>query len=745
MLVADGSGIVARAIAAVKYAVTGNAPQDWFGPLNPLPPIAPESVKGRQYDYPVGYNLSYVPRSEEPVGFAKLKALAKNCDMLRIVMDGQKDKLEAFEWTIKPREKVGKTRGAVDQSILDIQARLEYPDGEHDWAQWLRALLEQLFVLDAVSIYRRKTIGGQPYSFELLDGATIKPLLDNSGRRPAFPDAAYQQVLKGVPAVDYTTAELLYHPQNVRADHAYGLSRVEQIIITIETQIERAKSQKGFFTHGNISDGFFEAPEGVQPDQVRQVETMWNNLITASTENKRINQFLPGGFKWNQIGKPPLQDEFDEWLARVICFTFSTSPQPFMKQAGLGHGSATTEHAAAEAAGLANLMAYVRRLMNRILIEDFQRPDLEFSWVEDREFDPQTKADIEDKQLRNGSLTLDEVRDRNGEEPLPDGIGSKPMIYTASGPVLVADVVNPPEPPAPAIDPSINPADPNAPGNETKPPVAQQAAKDEVVLTKAASTKMVRQKRLSRIVARFLSAKGKEIAAKLGESLGLAKADPSSEDYSGRIDQAFDDIDWDWTSLSDAVEPILTGVAVAAGKDAVSDMGLFDKDTLAKMTARATDWSQARAAELVGKKLVDGELVDNPGWSIPEATRDMIRSAVTQAMEQGASNDELAKALMESDAFSRSRAETIARTETAMADSQGAIAGWKATGLVGGKQWLAAPDCCDECQDLDGEIVSIDDEFDGGDPPLHPNCRCAVTPVLTDEMPDADSSADDED
>lgn len=723
------NGIVQRVIALARYAISGNAPADWFGPAQPMVPMAPEEVKGRQYDYPVAINLNYMPRAGEPVGFAKLKALAHNSDILRIVMDGQKDKLEAQEWTIKPRDQGGK-KGEADQSVRDIEALLQYPDRNLDWPQWLRALIDQLFVLDAVSIYRRRDLGGRPYSFELLDGAMIKVLLDQSGRRPMTPDPAYQQIIKGVVAANFTTDDLLYYPQNVRADHAYGLSRVEQIITVVETQIQRLKHQKAFFTHGNLSDGFFSAPQGTTPDQVRQVEQMWNALLAqGDVESRRVNQFLPAGYQWNPIGAPPLQDEFDQWLARIICFTFSTSPTPFLKQTGMGHGSAETQHEAAESAGLANLMSYIRRIMNRLLIEDFKRPDLEFSWVEDREFDPQVKAEIEDARLRNGSLTLDEVRDRNGEDALPNGAGAKAIIYTASGPILLDDVINPPEPVVPAIDPNTPPLAANDPANkEPKPALAKAASKASA------------EKAIAKAVAAFLAEKGAEIGAALGEALGLAKAAPAddagSDGFGSRIDAALDDIDWNWTELAAEVQPALTGIAVAAGKSAVSELGLFDKAVLAKMTVDATTYAESRAAEMVGMKLVDGQLVENEGWSIPAATRDMVRSAVTQAMEEGQSNQELATAIRESGAFSKERATVIARTETAKADVQGSIAGWKASGLVAGKQFDAAPDCCDECQEVDGEIVSLDEEFSQGDPPLHPQCRCSASPILTDEMPD---------
>jgi hypothetical protein len=48
--------------------------------------------------------------------------------------------------------------------------------------------------------------------------------------------------------------------------------------------------------------------------------------------------------------------------------------------------------------------------------------------------------------------------------------------------------------------------------------------------------------------------------------------------------------------------------------------------------------------------------------------------------------------------------------------------------VVEQKQWLTAPDCCDICAKMDGDVVGLEDTFfdddygDGMSPPLHPNC-----------------------
>ena len=94
----------------------------------------------------------------------------------------------------------------------------------------------------------------------------------------------------------------------------------------------------------------------------------------------------------------------------------------------------------------------------------------------------------------------------------------------------------------------------------------------------------------------------------------------------------------------------------------------------------------------------------------------------------------IATLLADNYGFSDERAETIARTETAKADVTGNLEGYAASGVVEGKEWTISQDeYCDECQGLDGVAVPLDQEFpdDGGwGPPLHPNCRCDVLPVL---------------
>jgi hypothetical protein len=166
----------------VSYGQPGAAGQgaDWFGPLTLITPLAPPDVARRQWDYPSGYNLSTTPRINEPVSFQTLRGLAEGYDLLRLVIETRKDQVSRLSWTIGSRDKK-----SSDTRIAALRTFFMRPDGIHTFGDWLRLLLEELFVIDAPALYMSRDRGGRLTALLPIDGATIKPVIDDWGRTPA--------------------------------------------------------------------------------------------------------------------------------------------------------------------------------------------------------------------------------------------------------------------------------------------------------------------------------------------------------------------------------------------------------------------------------------------------------------------------------------------------------------------------------------------------------------------------------
>src|ERR1700730_13765254 len=402
---------------------------DWFGPLNPLSPIAPPDIAGRRFDFPSGYNLATRPRANEPVGFAELRGFADAYDLLRLVIETRKDQMERQRWRIRPRDpKFKRKSAAVDADmtarIAAIENYLQKPDGVTRWKTWLRALLEDMFVIDAATLYCQRTRSGKLCALQQLDGATIKRVIDDWGRTPqpfAAADGAtiyppaYQQVLKGLPAVNYAARDIVYRPRNVRAHRVYGFSPVQQVLMTVNIALRRQLWQLDYFPEGSIPDALIGVPQGWTPDQIKQFQDYWDTEFAGDLAKRRRAKFVPGetAAKVVQTKEPQHKDDFDEWLSRIICFAFSVPPQWATK--AMTRATADNQSAQAEEEGLEPTKEWVKDLIDEIVAEEFASPDLELHWLDEDEGDPET---VLESRLKVGALTLNAMGDALGPHPL---------------------------------------------------------------------------------------------------------------------------------------------------------------------------------------------------------------------------------------------------------------------------------------------------------------------------------------
>lgn len=415
---------VKLAADTLNYFITGVRGDNWFGPLQPLPPQA-QQAKGRRFDYPYGSNIRYTPRADEQISFDQLKRLSESWDLVRLCIETRKDQIEKMEWDVKYKGDINSDPD--DPKLQKIKARFAYPDRRNAWGRWLRQLIEQHLVIDAATINPVMTAGGDLYALELIDGATLKVLVDEQGRRPSGDDVAYVQTLHGLPAVFYSDNDLIYAVRNPRADKIYGFSPVEQILITVNLGIRRQLFQLQWYTEGNVPEAIGVMEDGTTVDQVRDFQTWFDSVLAGNTAARRRVNFVAG---IKDLKFPKTIDEknpMDEWLARVVCYAFSLPPTPFIQQ--MNRATAQTAQQAALQEGLVPLMNWVKEIMNLVLTKYMKIDDVEFTWKSDPTEDRVKLATARKLYVESGILSIDEVREDMGF----DRIGVDNAIITPQG------------------------------------------------------------------------------------------------------------------------------------------------------------------------------------------------------------------------------------------------------------------------------------------------------------------------
>ena len=60
--------------------------------------------------------------------------------------------------------------------------------------------------------------------------------------------------------------------------------------------------------------------------------------MSGNLARRRQTKFMPADFKLIEARQPPLKDQYDEWLARIICYAFSVPVSPFVNQVNRATG-----------------------------------------------------------------------------------------------------------------------------------------------------------------------------------------------------------------------------------------------------------------------------------------------------------------------------------------------------------------------------------------------------------------------
>jgi hypothetical protein len=395
-----------------------------LGPGNPIEPREPFGSQPRRWIYTPGINIAAAPRVLPGLAtFQQLRNFAASYDILRICIETRKQQLRGLKWDVVVREP-SRTRGSdFSADIERALAFLSHPDGRMSFSSWLNVVLEDALVIDAPTIYKRRDRAGRLLALEVVDGSTIKPLIDDYGRPPAPPAPCYQQFAYGFPWCDFTATEILYRPYNPRSFVNYGYSPVEQLIVSVTIAMARQITALNHYKEGNAPAGFGEVPKEWTTGMIREFEEIFNGLLAGDFAARSRIKMVPAGFNFKPWidSSTTFNTTYDEYLARTVCAAFGVPPTQFIRSYNRATAEAVDD--ASSVAGFDPLKEFVERLMDEIVIapDGLNMPHLRFTFTTNKIDDEQLDLQKNIEYLKAGVLSIDDVLVKLGMEPI--GVG----------------------------------------------------------------------------------------------------------------------------------------------------------------------------------------------------------------------------------------------------------------------------------------------------------------------------------
>lgn len=439
------------------------------GAINPLDPNTgrPEP---RRYEYQVAQNINITETRIVP--FSVLRATADQVDIIRRCIEVIKNKITSLEWDIvlatdaaeKISNEAGKdrvralasARQELDDEIYRVRTFWENPDRANGltMVDWLNIALEDILVIDAWAVWPQKTIAGDLYGLQILDGATIKPMLDDRGMRPMPPQPAYQQILYGFPRSEFsannddpqadgefTSDDLAYMVKNRRSISVYGFSPVERALPLADLYLRRQQWIRAEYTDGVLPDMLFktDATWGTNPDLIRAYENIFNDDLAGQTQQRVRARFLPAGIEpiVNDGYGEKFKDTLDDFLIASICGHFGVQPTEIGYTPKSGLGGAGFEAGKADSAqfiGVEPLINWLNKMITNLSYAYLGMPrELEFRLMSSRKDDTEENARKTDIELKGFQKSVNEIRSEEGLPLLDSPEADMPMLVTGSG------------------------------------------------------------------------------------------------------------------------------------------------------------------------------------------------------------------------------------------------------------------------------------------------------------------------
>lgn len=395
------------------------------------------------------------------ISYDTLRRASRSVHIVRICITTLKEKVSKTKWVIRTKDPLADP-APYKKQIDQVSQLLKKPNRNGDtWRSFIDKSLEDLYVCDAVSWEKTRYPDGTLAELYQVDSTTIHPVFNEYGQQNVeipLPTVggekelptSYLQVLNysqygGPQSGDIIAAwpkeDFCYyhmHPQGSLEGFGFGLSPIESVLSIVANLLNADNYNGTYFEEGAFPPIILQLIGQVNE---RDMEMYREYLYSELMGNFHRPAVMAGQTKAEVINLKDITNndmqfmEYQNWLAKLMCAAYGLTAQDINlgERGGMGGGKeAETDKELSEGKGYTSTLELIKEQVNLIIEDDFEFPDIEFDWVADDTLDEVELGTVVDQRLKNGTMTLNEARDKFGEKRFGNW-ADQPVILTNEG------------------------------------------------------------------------------------------------------------------------------------------------------------------------------------------------------------------------------------------------------------------------------------------------------------------------
>ncbi len=396
------------------------------------------------------------------ISYDTLRRAGRSVHIVRICITVLKEKVAKTKWVVKSKDPLIEKTPEMKARIDEISKLLKKPNRNGDtWRSFVDKSLEDLYVCDAVAWEKTRYPNGKVAELYQVDATTIHPVFNEYGQQnieiplPTVDGekdlpVSFLQVLNysqygGPQSGDIIAAwpkeDMDYfhmHPQGSLEGFGFGLSPIESVLSVVSNILNADNYNGTYFEEGAFPPVILQLIGQVNE---RDLEAYREYLMAELTGNFHRPAVMAGATKAEVINLKNLTNndmqfmEYQYFLAKLMTAAYGLSARDINlgDKGGSGSGvEAEQDTELSEGKGYTSTLELLKERVNLLIEEDFGYEDIEFDWVADDTLDETELVDVVDKRLKQGTMTLNEARDKYGEKRFGSW-ADEPVILTSEG------------------------------------------------------------------------------------------------------------------------------------------------------------------------------------------------------------------------------------------------------------------------------------------------------------------------